>query len=69
MANVPPTREHIDALGKAITEGRDLATYLWQVPGDAASLQRVIRLLGQIQEDSLKQGRREMRSCLPLNTP
>lgn len=67
MVNDPPTREHIDALGKSIAEGRDLATYLWQVPGDAASLERVIVLLQHIQDESRSQGRREMpRICEDL---
>lgn len=62
-----PTHEHLDALGKSIREGRDLATYLWQVPGDAASLERVVQLLQSIQAESMKQGRREMpRICEDL---
>lgn len=60
MTHQTPTQAHIDALGKAITEGRDLATYLWQVPGDEASLKRVAELLKEIHEESRNQGRREM---------
>lgn len=51
---------HLDSLGQAIQEGRDLASYLWQVPGDEGSLKRMGELLRNIQHESIKQGRREM---------
>lgn len=50
----------LDALGKMIVEGKDAASYLWQVPDDQATRQKVEQLLQKIREDSAKKGRREM---------
>src|SRR5260370_42465473 len=37
----------MDALGQLCTEGKQLADYLWQVPGDEAARQKILGLLGQ----------------------
>ncbi|MBI3982265.1 MAG: hypothetical protein HY337_05095 [Gemmatimonadetes bacterium] len=50
----------LDALGKLIVEGKDAATYLWQVPDDAATRGRVQQILEDVREQSAKKGRREM---------
>lgn len=57
----------LDALGKLCTEGKQLATYLWQVPDDAGARQKIIGLLDQIAAAGAQQGRREMpRICEEL---
>jgi hypothetical protein len=57
----------VDALGRAIIEGREAASYLWQVPGDAETRARVAVLLKTISRDSAKAGRSEMpRLCEDL---
>ncbi len=59
----------MDALGKLCTEGKQLATYLWQVPDDAAMRQQILGILDQIAVESAKQGRHEMpRICEDLMT-
>jgi hypothetical protein len=59
----------LDALGKAITDGKDAAAYLWQVPDDAAARSRIGETLGLIRDLSAKQGRVEMpRICEELLT-
>ncbi len=59
----------LDGLGKAITEGKDAAAYLWQVPDDKDVRIQVVRLLKTISHESMKQGRREMpRICDELLT-
>lgn len=50
----------LDALGKLVQEGKDAASYLWQVPDDAATRSRLQELLGAIRDQSARQGRREM---------
>jgi hypothetical protein len=50
----------LDALGKLIVEGKDAATYLWQVPDDAATRGRVKTILEEVRDQSAKKGRREM---------
>lgn len=50
----------LDALGKLVQEGKDAASYLWQVPDDAATRSRLREVLGAIRDRSAKQGRREM---------
>lgn len=50
----------LDELGKAIVAGKDAVAYLWQVPDDAATWQRVTELLGVIRDGSARQGRTEM---------
>ena len=57
----------LDALGKLCTEGKELAEYLWQVPGDAGARERITVLLTEIATESAKQGRKEMpRICAEL---
>jgi len=59
----------MDALGKLCTDGKQLADYLWQVPGDAGVRQQILGILEQIATESAKQGRREMpRICEELKT-
>ena len=59
----------MDSLGKLCTEGKDLASYLWQVPHDEAARQKILQLLDRIAAESTKQGRREMPSiCAELKT-
>ena len=50
----------LDALGKMITEGKQSADYLWQVPDDQAERAKIATLLDQIIVESSKQGRKEM---------
>ncbi|MBI2616309.1 MAG: hypothetical protein HYW52_11665 [Gemmatimonadetes bacterium] len=50
----------LDALGKMIRDGKDTASYLWQVPDDAATRSRLEQLLHEIRDQSAKKGRREM---------
>ncbi|MBI2402903.1 MAG: hypothetical protein HYV20_09260 [Gemmatimonadetes bacterium] len=50
----------LDALGKMIRDGKDTASYLWQVPDDAATRSRLEQLLREIRDQSAKKGRREM---------
>jgi len=59
----------MDPLGKLCTEGKDLASYLWQVPHDEAARKRILDLLARIAAESAKQHRREMpRICEDLKT-
>ncbi len=59
----------MDALGQLCTEGKQLADYLWQVPGDEAARQKILGMLEQIAAESTKQGRREMpKICEELRT-
>jgi hypothetical protein len=63
MSDRPPPRRPqplLDALGKLCTEGKDLATYLWQVPDDEGARRKMLGLLDRIAAQSAKQGRREM---------
>jgi len=58
----------MDPLGKLCTEGKDLASYLWQVPHDEAARKRIVDLLARIGAESAKQHWREMhRICEDLN--
>lgn len=50
----------LDALGKMIRDGKDTASYLWQVPDDAATRSRLEQLLQEIRDQSVKKGRHEM---------
>jgi hypothetical protein len=43
-----------------IRDGKDSASYLWQVPNDAATRSRLEQLLQEIRSQSAKKGRREM---------
>jgi hypothetical protein len=59
----------LDPLGKAILEGKDASAYLWQVPEDQATRERMAKLLEVIREESRKKGRQEMpRLCDELLT-
>lgn len=52
-----------------VKDGKDSASYLWQVPDDAATRARLAELLRGIRDQSAKQGRREMpRLCDELLT-
>ncbi len=54
------SRPLLDRLGKLIVEGKDAATYLWQVPDDQGTRARLKELLQSIKQESLARGRREM---------
>ena len=41
-------------------EGKDAATFLWQVPDDAATRTRLREILEEIRDQSTRKGRREM---------
>jgi hypothetical protein len=59
----------LDPLGKLIVEGKDAATYLWQVPDDAATRSRMQKVLEEVRDQSARKGRREMpRLCEDLLT-
>ena len=59
----------LDTLGTLCTQGKQLADYLWQVPGDARARQQIVTLLEQIAAEGVKQGRREIpRICEELAT-
>jgi hypothetical protein len=50
----------LDAMGRAILDGKDAAAFLWQVPDDADTRERVRQGLEVIKRESTAQGRREM---------
>lgn len=50
----------LDALGKLIVEGKDAATFLWQVPDDQPTRARVQQILEEVRDQSARKGRREM---------
>jgi len=50
----------LDALGKLISEGKQSADYLWQVPDDQTERAKIANLLDQISAEGTKQGRKEM---------
>lgn len=50
----------LDSLGKLIVEGKDAATYLWQVPDDQATRARLKEVLEAIKRESAARARREM---------
>jgi hypothetical protein len=60
----PKPRRHtpplLDAMGRAILEGKDAATFLWQVPDDQAARDHLQASLELIRRESQAQGRREM---------
>ena len=60
----PRPRRHtpplLDPMGRAILDGKDAATYLWQVPGDEQARERLQADLELIRRESQAQGRREM---------
>lgn len=59
----------LDALGKLVQEGKDAASFLWQVPDDQGTRARLQQLLQDIKDQSSKKGRREMpRLCDELLT-
>ena len=64
-----PRAPLLDALGKLCADGKQLASYLWQVPDDAEARQKILGLLQQIAAEGAKQGRKEMpRICEELVT-
>ncbi len=60
----PAPRRHIpplmDRLGELCRDGKEAAEYLWQVPHDAETRQKLVGMLGEIKGEAAKQGRREM---------
>ncbi len=56
----PPFQPLMDRLGELCVAGRDSATYLWQVPDDAAVRGRIVEILAEIRTEAVKSGRREM---------
>jgi hypothetical protein len=64
MTSQPPRERRVepllDDLGKAIVAGKDATAFLWQVPDDADTRQRIAALLEQIRDASAGQGRTEM---------
>lgn len=61
-SNRPKPEPLLDDLGKMIIEGREATTYLWHVPDDADTRNKITRLLEQIRDQSAKKGRKEMPS-------
>jgi uncharacterized protein YpuA (DUF1002 family) len=55
--SVPPL---MDRLGELCKEGRNSATYLWQVPNDEGVRQKIAEILGEIKVEAAKGGRQEM---------
>lgn len=54
------TEPLLDEMGTAIVAGRDAAAFLWQVPDDHETRERIATLLEQIRDGSARQGRTEM---------
>jgi hypothetical protein len=50
----------MDRLGELCRDGKELSEYLWQVPHDDETRQRILGILAQIRDQAEKQGRREM---------
>lgn len=50
-----------DALGTLCTEGREAATFLWQVPDDRQVRTQLGGILERVKAECERQGRREMR--------
>jgi hypothetical protein len=50
----------MDRLGELCRDGKELSEYLWQVPQDDDTRQRILGILVEIREQAEKQGRREM---------
>ena len=50
----------LDAPGKLCVEGKDAASYLWAVPADTDTRQRIIDILNRIALEAAGQGRKEM---------
>ena len=50
----------LDELGQLIVEGRDAASYLWQVPDDDSVRGQIVELLVSIKEKGTAEGRHEM---------
>lgn len=49
-----------DELGTKIKEGKEAVEYLWHVPDDAATRDKLARILPEIRDLSARKGRREM---------
>lgn len=56
----PPRQPLLDRLGKLCADGKDAASYLWQVPTDQDARQRIAAMLEAIEAEAAAQGRREM---------
>lgn len=59
----PPRRPFVplmDRLGELCRDGKEAAEYLWQVPHDHETRQRIAAMLVEIQAEAAKQNRREM---------
>ena len=50
----------MDRLGELCKEGRDSATYLWQVPNDDAVRRKIAAIVAEIKTEAAKSGRQEM---------
>jgi hypothetical protein len=50
----------MDRLGELCRDGKEAAEYLWQVPHDDGTRQKVATMLAEIQVEAAKQNRREM---------
>jgi hypothetical protein len=55
--SVPPL---MDRLGELCRDGKEAAEYLWQVPDDNETRQKIAGMLAEIQDQAKKQNRREM---------
>ncbi|HWB40432.1 MAG TPA: hypothetical protein VG500_04190 [Gemmatimonadales bacterium] len=55
-----PFQPLMDRLGELCRDGKELSEYLWQVPQDDDTRQRILGILVEIREQAEKQGRREM---------
>lgn len=64
MTDQPPRKRRteplLDEMGTAIVTGKDAVSFLWQVPDDADTRQRVVELLERIRALAAGQGRTEM---------
>ena len=49
-----------DELGAKIKDGQDAVEYLWHVPDDAGTREKLAAILAEIQDLSARKGRREM---------
>ena len=55
-----PFRPLMDRLGELCIEGRDSASYLWQVPDDESVRRKIAGILAEIKTEAARQGRNEM---------
>jgi hypothetical protein len=54
---IPPL---MDRLGELCRDGKEAAEFLWQVPDDQETRQKIAGMLAEIQDLAQKQNRREM---------